>query len=71
MRILLFRNKNYQATSKMLRDLWELRKNILKQIETINPRVLKSTNQEDENNNINNHTLDNTLKKLIIKSTLK
>ena len=26
MRILLFRNRNHQAVSKMLRDLWELRK---------------------------------------------
>ena len=36
MRILLFRNKNYQAVSRMLRDLWELRKKILKQIEIMN-----------------------------------
>ena len=32
MRILLFRNKNHQLVSNMLRDLWELRKNIVKTI---------------------------------------
>ena len=40
MRILLFRNKNHQDVSKMLRDLWELRKVLMKQIENkkaINP----------------------------------
>ena len=61
MRVLLIRNKNHQIVSKILRDLWKLKKkNILKQIETMNPRVLKSPNQEDENNNINNYALDNT-----------
>ena len=33
MRILLFRNGNHQIVSKLLRNLWELRKKLLKQIE--------------------------------------
>ena len=33
MRTLLFRNENHQIVSNMLRDLWELRKILLKQLE--------------------------------------
>ena len=58
MRILLFRNKNYQEVSKMLRDLWELRKKILKQKEIINSHAQIKTNQENENIDINNNTLN-------------
>ena len=39
MRILLYRNENHQIVSNMLRDLWELRKILLKQLEKY-----KSTN---------------------------
>ena len=33
MRILLFRSGNHQSVSRLLRNLWELRKKLLKQIE--------------------------------------
>ena len=58
MRILLFRNKNHQAVSKMLRDLWELRKKMLKQIEKTDSQVQQNTDQEDEEIDINNNTLN-------------
>ena len=31
--LLLFRNGNHQSVSRLLRNLWELRKKLLKQIE--------------------------------------
>ena len=58
MRILLFRNRNYQAIRKMLRDLWELRKKILKERETMNFHTKQNNNLVnkkvviDINNNI-------------------
>ena len=58
MRILLFRNGNHQAVSKMLRDLWELRKQMLKQIVNINPQAQQDIKQEDEVIDINNNTLN-------------
>ena len=44
MRMLLFRNKNHQDVSKMLRDLWELRKVLMKQIE--NKKAINSVTQK-------------------------
>ena len=32
LRTLLFKNKNFKAVGKVIRDLWELRKTLLKQI---------------------------------------
>ena len=45
MRILLFRNGNHQIVSRLLRDLWELRKKLLKQIGKSDIKNI----QEDEN----------------------
>ena len=45
MRILLFRNGNHQSVSRLLRNLWELRKKLLKQIENSNYKNI----QENKN----------------------
>ena len=60
MRALLFRNKNYLMVSKMLRGLWDLRKNLLKlELEKMkgkeNPRVQNTPNLvNDENPRVQN-----------------
>ena len=48
MRVLLFRNKNFLMVSKMLRNLWDLRKNLLKQEGIKNPRVQNNLTQGDK-----------------------
>ena len=45
MRVLLFRNKNYVMVSKMLRGLWDLRKNLLKLEGIENPRGINTLTQ--------------------------
>ena len=54
MRILLFRNRNYQAIRKMLRDLWELRKKILKEREIMNSQTQLNNNLVNKEIDINN-----------------
>ena len=62
LRALLFINKNYLMVSKMLRGLWDLRKNLLKlELEKMkrieNPRVQNTPNLEyDENPCVQKHT---------------
>ena len=48
MRVLLFRNKNYITVSKMLRSLWDLRKNLLKLEGIENPHVQNNLTQENK-----------------------
>ena len=48
MRVLLFRNKNYTMVSKMLRGLWDLRKNLLKLEGIENPHVQNTFTQGNE-----------------------
>ena len=45
MRILLIRNANFQAISRVLNDLWELRKKMLKQIENTNSQAQQNIKQ--------------------------
>ena len=48
MKVLLFRNKNLLMVSKMLRNLWDLRKNLLKQEGIKNPHVQNNLTQGDK-----------------------
>ena len=52
MKDLLFRNKNYKETSKIIRDLWILRRQLLKEREkeTIREEQEKSENQTTQRN---------------------
>ena len=52
-RTLLFRNKNYIEISKMLKNIWELRKNKLKE--------QKNSPQQDQANNDNHNQADNRI----------
>ena len=49
MRVLLFRNKNHLMVSKMLRNLWDLRKSLLREEDIENPCVQNNPTQGNKN----------------------